>query len=261
MSHTPRMTAPEGGLLIGDFARRCRLPVSTLRYYDQIGLLTPAVVDPASGYRHYTLEQLDAAVLIARLRAIGTTPQTIATVLAGGAAAQVSLVGERRRIQAQLRTDQQALEQIEDLLTPTDRQVHHHVSFVDLAAERVTALPIASTQDDLASAVLRGVATLRSLLRRAGHTPTPPWGATLPLLLTEQVHGIVFTRTTSAVDHPDITSICRPATPAAAAPTRSGRPTTPCWTSSTTTAGNRPAPSSRNTWPWEPPSRPTPRFA
>jgi len=62
--------------------------------------------------------------------------------------------------------------------------------------------------------VLRGVATLRSLLRRAGHTPTPPWGATLPLLLTE-IHGFVFTRPTSAVDQPDITSICRPATPAA----------------------------------------------
>jgi DNA-binding transcriptional MerR regulator len=90
MSHTPRMTAPEGGLLIGDFARRCRLPVSTLRYYDQIGLLTPAVVDPGSGYRRYTLEQLDAAVLIARLRAIGTTPQTIATVLAGGARNETS---------------------------------------------------------------------------------------------------------------------------------------------------------------------------
>ena len=215
MSHTPRMTAREGGLLIGDFARRCRLPVSTLRYYDQIGLLTPAVVDPGSGYRRYTLEQLDAAVLIARLRAIGTTPQTIATVLAGGASAQVSLVGERRRIHAQIRADQQALKQIEDLLTPTERQVHHHVSFVDLAAERVTALPIASAQDTLASAVLRGVATLRSLLRRAGHTPTPPWGATLPMALTEQIHGHVFTRTTSAVDHPDITSICLPATPAA----------------------------------------------
>lgn len=205
------------GLLIGDFARRCRLPVSTLRYYDQIGLLTPAVVDPVSGYRRYTLEQLDAAVMIARLRAIGTTPQTIATVLAGGASAQAGLVGERRRIQAQIRADQQALEQIEDLYTPTDRQVHHHVSFVDLAAERVTALPIASAPDELASAVLRGVATLRSLLRRAGHTPTPPWGATLPLLLTEQVHGLVFTRTTSGVcvEHPEITSICRPATPAA----------------------------------------------
>jgi len=215
ISDASGMTGHVYGLLIGDFARRCRLPVSTLRYYDQIGLLTPAVVDPVSGYRRYTLEQLDAAVMIARLRAIGTTPQTIAAVLAGGASAQAGLVGERRRIQAQIRADQQALEQIEDLFSPTDRQVHHHVSFVDLAAERVTALPIASAQDELASAVLRGVATLRSLLRRAGHTPTPPWGATLPLLLTEQVHGFVFTRTTSAVEHPDITSIRRPATPAA----------------------------------------------
>lgn len=51
-------------LMIGDFARRCRLPVSTLRYYDRIGLLTPAVVDPGSGYRRYTADQLPSAALI-----------------------------------------------------------------------------------------------------------------------------------------------------------------------------------------------------
>ncbi len=215
MSHTPRMTASEGGLLIGDFARRCRLPVSTLRYYDQIGLLTPAVVDPGSGYRRYTVEQLEAAVLIAGLRAIGMTPQIIATVLAGGTSAREALAGERRRIQAQLRTDQQALKQIEDLLTPAERQVQYRIEFVELAAERVTALPVAGAQNDLTSVVLRGVATLRSLLRRAGQAPSPPWGATFPLLLTEHVHGFVFTRTVQLIDHPALTNIWLPAAPAA----------------------------------------------
>lgn len=55
----------------------------TLRYYDQIGLLTPADVGPGSGYRRYTVDQLEAAVLIAQMRAIGMTPQIIASVLAG----------------------------------------------------------------------------------------------------------------------------------------------------------------------------------
>lgn len=38
---------------IGDFARRGLVPVRMLRHYDAIGLLRPAHVDPASGYRFY----------------------------------------------------------------------------------------------------------------------------------------------------------------------------------------------------------------
>jgi len=58
--------------------------------------------------------------------------------------------------------------------------------------------------------VLRGVATLRSLLRRAEQAPTPPWGATFPLLLTEHVHAFVFTRTVQLIDHPALTNTCLP---------------------------------------------------
>ncbi len=38
---------------IGDFARHGRVSVRMLRHYDAIGLLRPARVDPASGYRFY----------------------------------------------------------------------------------------------------------------------------------------------------------------------------------------------------------------
>ncbi|HUR74773.1 MAG TPA: MerR family transcriptional regulator, partial [Sporichthya sp.] len=68
-------------LLIGEFAQRCRLPVSTLRYYDRIGLLHPAVVDESSGYRRYHADQLASAELIARLRMLGVAPQQIAEIL------------------------------------------------------------------------------------------------------------------------------------------------------------------------------------
>jgi hypothetical protein len=36
---------------IGEFARHGRVSVRMLRHYDAIGLLRPASVDPASGYR------------------------------------------------------------------------------------------------------------------------------------------------------------------------------------------------------------------
>jgi len=58
-------------LTIGAFARSARLTPKALRLYDQLGLLTPAAVDPESGYRLYDPGQLDRARLIARLRGIG----------------------------------------------------------------------------------------------------------------------------------------------------------------------------------------------
>jgi len=40
-------------LSIGAFSRLTHLSVKTLRYYHEVGLLEPAVVDPDSGYRYY----------------------------------------------------------------------------------------------------------------------------------------------------------------------------------------------------------------
>jgi DNA-binding transcriptional MerR regulator len=43
---------------IGDFARHGQVSVRMLRHYDATGLLRPARVDPASGYRLYEAGQL-----------------------------------------------------------------------------------------------------------------------------------------------------------------------------------------------------------
>ncbi|MBN1122773.1 MAG: MerR family transcriptional regulator [Anaerolineae bacterium] len=56
---------------IGDFSRLCRVPVSTLRYYADIGLLEPAHIDPESGYRFYSLDQLTRLNQIVALRDLG----------------------------------------------------------------------------------------------------------------------------------------------------------------------------------------------
>jgi DNA-binding transcriptional MerR regulator len=56
---------------IGEFARRSRLSVKALRLYDELGVLVPARVDEASGYRYYDVTQLEAAHLVAMLRQLG----------------------------------------------------------------------------------------------------------------------------------------------------------------------------------------------
>jgi DNA-binding transcriptional MerR regulator len=53
---------------IGEFARRSRLSLKALRLYDERGVLVPARVDRASGYRYYDTAQLDQARLVVMLR-------------------------------------------------------------------------------------------------------------------------------------------------------------------------------------------------
>ena len=86
---------------IGEMARDSGLSVSALRFYDGAGVLVPARVDPASGYRWYAAGQLDEARLLARLRRAGMPVADIRLVLAGWSSADTDLV--LKLLQAHLR--------------------------------------------------------------------------------------------------------------------------------------------------------------
>lgn len=58
-------------LSISDFSFVSRLPPQTLRYYHSEGLLVPAEVDEETGYRTYTFEQVEHAMLVTVFRASG----------------------------------------------------------------------------------------------------------------------------------------------------------------------------------------------
>lgn len=58
---------------IGDFARLGQVSVRMLRHYDAIGLLTPARVDPVTGYRGYQAVQLARLNRIIALKDLGFT--------------------------------------------------------------------------------------------------------------------------------------------------------------------------------------------
>ncbi|MFI5719853.1 MerR family transcriptional regulator [Nocardia sp. NPDC051750] len=74
---------PESDLItIGAFARSCGITASALRFYDDSGLLAPAGVDEATGYRYYAPAQVSRAVTIRRLRDIDMPLDGIARVLA-----------------------------------------------------------------------------------------------------------------------------------------------------------------------------------
>ncbi len=79
-------------LSIGQVARRAGLTVRALRHYDEIGLLPPHDVDPDTGYRRYTNEQVERAATIRTLRELDVPVETIRSFLDAtdaAAAAQV----------------------------------------------------------------------------------------------------------------------------------------------------------------------------
>jgi DNA-binding transcriptional MerR regulator len=178
-------------LTIGEFARRSRMPVSTLRYYDRIGLLTPAVVDPSSRYRRYTVDQVPAAVLISQLRSIGVAPDGIAHVLAGGTAARAALARERQRIATEIERGRERLRDLDELLAEGPPE-SYRVEIVDLAEREVAAIPFLHPVAELEAGVTRGIASLRGALRRGRYQRSGPWGATFPLDITDEVSGFVF---------------------------------------------------------------------
>jgi DNA-binding transcriptional MerR regulator/effector-binding domain-containing protein len=66
---------------IGDFANLGRVSVRMLRHYDAIGLLRPARVDPATGYRYYTAAQLRLLNRVIALKDLGFTLQQVQAMI------------------------------------------------------------------------------------------------------------------------------------------------------------------------------------
>jgi DNA-binding transcriptional MerR regulator len=68
-------------LRIGDFAHICQVTIKTLRYYDEIGLLTPGRIDPSTGYRYYDVTQLPRLNRILALKDLGLSLEETRLIL------------------------------------------------------------------------------------------------------------------------------------------------------------------------------------
>ena len=82
---------------IGEFARRSRLSLKALRLYDERGVLVPARVDQASGYRYYDTAQLDDARLVVMLRQLQLPLAAVKELLACDPADAATRIAEHWR--------------------------------------------------------------------------------------------------------------------------------------------------------------------
>ena len=55
---------------IGEFSKLVKVPVKTLRYYDEIGLLQPDEVDEFTGYRYYSENKVKDYQMINLLKSV-----------------------------------------------------------------------------------------------------------------------------------------------------------------------------------------------
>ena len=71
-------------LLIKEFSLLCRVTVKTLRHYEKMGLLKPAEVDEWTGYRYYSIQQMQTIGNIRRLKELGFSLEEIRDLMDDG---------------------------------------------------------------------------------------------------------------------------------------------------------------------------------
>jgi len=64
-------------LKIGEFSQMMQVTVKTLRHYEQKGLLLPDEVDEWTGYRYYSIDQMQKLQSIRDLQRLGSTPHQL----------------------------------------------------------------------------------------------------------------------------------------------------------------------------------------
>jgi len=114
---------PRDGLLtVGVVARRSGLTAKALRHYHRVGLLRPAAIAAATGYRLYTTDQVAQARLVQLLRSLDLPLDQVRTAVAAWKNGDTATVDElirrhRLRLDACVTRLQGALHRIDHVLS------------------------------------------------------------------------------------------------------------------------------------------------
>lgn len=132
---------------IGEFSKLVQVSVPTLRYYDQVGLLKPALADNSTGYRYYSASQLPRMHRILALKGLGFDLAQIAAVLAEGVTPEQMWGMLRLRhaqISQQIVDAQSQMKEVEVRLQQIERE--EQITSYDVILKRVEPLLIASVR-------------------------------------------------------------------------------------------------------------------
>ena len=162
---------------IGEFSRFSRVPVKTLRYYHQIGLLEPARIDSFTGYRYYTAVQLTRLNHILALKDLGFSLEQIGQMVDDDLSPE-QIRGMLRLKQAEIggriEADQARLARLESRLKQIEKEAK--MPAYEVVIKKVEAMKIAGLRDTVANYQSVGplYEALFAALGRHGVAPAGP---------------------------------------------------------------------------------------
>jgi DNA-binding transcriptional MerR regulator len=137
---------------IGDFARLGHVSVRMLRHYDSLGLLRPAHIDPATGYRSYEAAQLGRLNRLIALKELGFSLDQVGAILGeevGAAELRGMLLLRRAELRERIAADTDRLASVESRLTTIEQEG-------TMPSSEVTVKPVPAVRIALLTAVAPG---------------------------------------------------------------------------------------------------------
>jgi DNA-binding transcriptional MerR regulator len=166
-------------LTIGAFAAKARLSAKALRLYDRLGLLTPAHVDEASGYRYYRDDQAERARLVALLRQLDMPLARIAEVVeaADGDQAARLLAGYWADVEARVAGQRTLAEYLRGRLSGRNSEMYgkFEVETVDVPARVVITETRHTLADELPAWIGASLGRLEAASRECGGITAAPF--------------------------------------------------------------------------------------
>jgi DNA-binding transcriptional MerR regulator len=165
-------------LTIGAFAARARLSAKALRLYDRLGLLSPARVDEASGYRYYHADQAERARLVALLRQLDMPLARIAEVVeADGPEAADRLAAYWADVEARVAGQRTLAEYLRGRLSGRSSEMYGKfvVETVDVPEQVVITETRHTLADELPAWIGASLGRLESAARECGGVAGAPF--------------------------------------------------------------------------------------
>lgn len=103
-------------LKIGQFSKYAKTTIKTLRHYDKIGLLKPAMIDADSRYRYYSIDQLETIRLISTYKKAGIPNDIIFKIIHLGENETELLNAQKQVLFKRAKEIEKALAQIDGLI-------------------------------------------------------------------------------------------------------------------------------------------------
>lgn len=163
---------------IGDFSKMTYLSVKALRHYHEVGLLEPAAIDPATGYRRYATSQVPIAHAIRRFRELDMPLEEIRVVIDARdvATRNRAILGHLERMQRQLDETSMTVASLQALLSG-EPDAGRPVEIRRLPAVKVVIEASRVGFDDCAGWLEAALAKLHERAQRTGLVRCGPDGA------------------------------------------------------------------------------------